>query len=258
MPIAHRIATIALALTTWLSAHAAIADEWSLELTPYLFATGLNGDGGVAGLEAGVDMSFNDIWDSLDSAFMGIAIARNGAWSAYLDGVYARLENSVSVNQVVPTIGTITEALDSTITQQVYHLALGYRIVDGAANIDLVAGARFTDVDIELDLAFDAGPISGRLSKRDSASWYDPIIGVRFDLPLDPAWSVVGYFDAGPGFGDSDGSFQALIGLDWRGRELWNAKFGYRYLSVDYADGSDGVLWDMTMQGLYLGIGFHF
>ena len=45
-------------------------DAWQFEITPYLFAAGMNGTLGARGVESDLDMSFNDIWDRLDKAFM--------------------------------------------------------------------------------------------------------------------------------------------------------------------------------------------
>lgn len=236
------------------------SEDWSYEFTPYLFATGLSGDGGMRGLEARVDMSFSDIWESLDSAFMGIFIARNNQWSLYVDGVYAKLEDGASVTRSgSTTISSLSESLNATITQQVYHLASGYRVADGPVMVDVIGGLRYARVSIDFVLSVTApGPLSTQIGISDAAGWWDPLVGVRLVAPISSSWNALTYIDYGLAHGDSDGSYQALVGLNWQGGELWNAKIGYRYLSLDYHDEGEGFLWDMTMGGMYLGVGLHF
>lgn len=64
---------VACILLTLSGAHAQTPaeDRWQFEVTPYFFAAGLDGTVGVRGVEADVDLDFEDIWDNLDSAFMG-------------------------------------------------------------------------------------------------------------------------------------------------------------------------------------------
>ena len=43
---------------------------WEFQVAPYLWAISMNGDATVKGQEADVDVSFSDIWDELNFAFM--------------------------------------------------------------------------------------------------------------------------------------------------------------------------------------------
>jgi hypothetical protein len=47
----------------------------------------------VRGVEADLDRSFSDVWDTLDSAFMGMFTAQKGPWSFGLETVYFKLED---------------------------------------------------------------------------------------------------------------------------------------------------------------------
>ncbi len=53
------------------------SDQWQFEISPYLFATSLDGTTGADGVTADVDASFDDLFDNLDSAFMFMFEARN-------------------------------------------------------------------------------------------------------------------------------------------------------------------------------------
>jgi opacity protein-like surface antigen len=50
---------------------------------------------------------------------------------------------------------------------------------------------------------------------------------------------------------------QASVGVNYAISKTISAKFGYRYLKVDY-DKDGGLLYDMEMQGTQLGVGFRF
>ncbi len=52
------------------------ADKWQFEITPYFLAASLNGDVGIRGVTADVDMSFSNIWDKLNAGFMAAFEAR--------------------------------------------------------------------------------------------------------------------------------------------------------------------------------------
>ena len=49
---------------------------------------------------------------------------------------------------------------------------------------------------------------------------------------------------------------QLIAGLDWEFKKDYIAKLGYRVLDWDYEE--DGVVWDMAMNGMYLGLGIRF
>ncbi|MGV6827220.1 MAG: hypothetical protein ACWA5Q_09600, partial [bacterium] len=57
------------------------SDEWKFELTPYLWAAGMSGSTGPKGFATDVDMSFSDIWERLDGAFILALHARKGRWT---------------------------------------------------------------------------------------------------------------------------------------------------------------------------------
>ena len=50
------------------------------EIIPYLFVAGMDGTAEMRGISADIDMSFGDIWERLDKAFMVYITARKGDW----------------------------------------------------------------------------------------------------------------------------------------------------------------------------------
>ena len=68
-------------------------DQWTLNVTPYVWATALKGDAGVGRIDANVDASFSDILDNLNGALMLEAELRKGRFGMISDTVYANLED---------------------------------------------------------------------------------------------------------------------------------------------------------------------
>lgn len=72
------------------------AAPWKLSVTPYIWATSLDGKAGVAGKEADVDVSFSDLLKYLNVAAMLDLELRKGGFALMSDTVYANLEDNSS------------------------------------------------------------------------------------------------------------------------------------------------------------------
>jgi hypothetical protein len=235
------------------------ADTWQFEITPYLFAAGMNGTTGIGPVTSHVDMSFDDIRKNLDKGFMALFEARKGPWMYGLEGVYFKLKNEGTKSWQGPQGSTGTGTLNATMTEQLYQLTAGYRVLDEHTKVDVLGAARYTQLDAGLNLAVTTGlPLlpDGSNNISGTENWWDPVIGARVLVPLADAWTLVGYADFG-GFGaGSDRTYQLLAGVNWQFAKSVNAKVGYRYLYQDYK--SNNFVWDMTSSGFYLGAGFRF
>jgi len=239
------------------------ADAWQFEITPYLFGAGLNGTVGIStglgDVSSDIDMSFGDNLDNLDSVFMALFEARKGRWTFGAEGIYLKLKGEVANSWQGPLGNTSTGSLEATVTEQLYQITAGYRVLDERTKVDVLGAARYTQLDTKLNLAVTTGsPLlpDGSRSVSASESWWDPVIGVRVLVPLAEAWTLVGYADIG-GFGvGSDLTYQLLAGVNWQFAKSVVAKAGYRYLCQDYQN--NGFVWDMTASGVYLGAGFRF
>jgi hypothetical protein len=233
--------------------------DWQFEFTPYFFAAGLNGKTGKNGVTADVDMSFDEILDNLDSGFMGIFESRKGPWSFAFEGVYFKMKDEKASSWEGPLGNTGTGTVEATMTEQLYQLSAGYRVIDDSVKVDVFGAARATRLDAQLDLTVTTGPPllpDGSRSVGSRKTWWDPLIGVRALLPFAENWTAVGYGDIG-GFGvGSDLTYQLIAGVNWQISKVVSAKFGYRYLYQDYE--KNGFIWDMAASGFYLGAGFRF
>jgi len=234
-------------------------DAWQFEITPYLFAAGMNGKAGVGPVTANVDMSFDDIRKNLDQGFMALFEASKGPWILGLEGVYFKLKDEGAKSWQGPQGSTGTGTLEATMTEQLYQLTAGYRVLDEHTKVDLLGAARYTQLDAGLNLTVATGlPLlpDGSNNISGTENWWDPVIGARALVPLADAWTLVGYADFG-GFGvGSDSTYQLLAGVNWQFAKSVNAKAGYRYLYQDY--NNNNFVWDMTSSGFYLGAGFRF
>jgi len=235
----------------------AATDEWQFEVTPYLLAAGMDGTVGVRDHTADVDMSFSDIWDDLEAAFMGIFTAQKGPWSFGLEGVYMKLQDD-GVNTVTGPGGlvSISGELDVTAKMYIFQGSVGYRVLDDTTKVDVLGALRYTelDLDTEVNVAFSPPIFSGSASADGSDSWTDIVVGARVLHPLSDTVSLLGYADVGGG--GSDLTYQILGGVNWEFSKDFTAKLGYRYLSWDYEDG--GNTWDIAVAGPYLGLGIRF
>jgi hypothetical protein len=236
------------------------ADKWQFEITPYFLAASLNGDVGIGGVTADVDMSFSDIWDRLNAGFMAIFEARNGPWIFLFDGLYFRLEGEETRSWQGPLgIVSIASEVEATTSQQLYQLSAGYRLIDDRTKLDLIGAMRYNHLNLDLDLVVTtSGNLfpGGKRNLSGSKDWWDPVIGMRLITPFAQKWSFIGYADLG-GFGvGSDFTFQAIAGIKWQFLKAISAKLGYRYLYQDFE--KDNFVWDMAAYGPIIGIGFRF
>lgn len=133
-------------------------------------------------------------------------------------------------------------------------MALTYRLRPLAKlETDLIAGTRVWHIANELD--YEAAG-SAPFTANSSRTWWDPIVGasVRYDLTKSWFGTVLG--DVG-GFGvGSDISWNVFGGVGYRFTSWFSATLGYRYLHIDYD--KQGFLMKANVQGLLLGLGFHF
>lgn len=94
----------------------------------------------------------------------------------------------------------------------------------------------------------------GGASFSGSESWVDLVVGAQVTHPISDRWSLMGYAD--PGGGGSSTTYQVLAGANWILNGRFTAKAGYRYVYWDYED--DGVVWDISASGPYIGLGIAF
>ena len=249
------------------------SDHWEVVVAPYVWAVSLNGDVTVRGRTAKVDASFRDILKSSDSifAFQGIVEARKGKWAVFVDGTYMALEAKTG------TVGLVS--VDTTTQLALVEFGALYRLreyslaeapggslanKDQKVVVDFLAGARYMNLDAEIDLI--AGPFSpspGRIVSGGSKDWVDAVVGLRSIIDVTQKVQLLVRGDIGGFNGGSDLTWKAqgLLGYQFtlfdRKAEVWG---GYRALYQDFTDGT-GVRtfeWNMLLHGPLTGLSIKF
>lgn len=233
--------------------------NWNYEFTPYLWGAGMKGTVQSGSLPAtNVDMSFTDIVDVLDFGLMGAFEARKGRWGLYLDAIYMKVSDSATVSRTGagPLGATLTATANITLKQSMLAAAAMYRVSGGPSTVDVLGGLRYNKLDVEAAADFTLLGLAASRSRSGDKDWVDPYIGVRLQHALSDRWKFEGYADVG-GFGvGSDLTYQVIAGFNYTFSKSVSAKMGYRYLNADYDKG--GFVYDMKMDGLYLGVGIAF
>lgn len=230
------------------------SDDWSVKVTPYLWASRMHGSTQIKqSPETQIDMSFSDIMHTLDAGFMGGLELQKGRWGILFDIIYMKTSDSVSVRSPG---GRAAADADVTIRQTLLSSALAYRWLDSALTVDGFAGVRYTRIKENLDLDARAVGATAALDHSQTADWTEPFFGLRGRVPLTHSLAVVTSADVG-GFGlGSDLTTQAQLGLSYSLDKRFDAQLGFRYMKVDYDKGD--LVYDMENEGPYLGLTYTF
>lgn len=221
-------------------------EAWDFELTPYFWAAGVRSDVNLSVLGTQkMDIPISDLLSALDFGAMGTFEARMGRWGGLVDAQYVKL--STSSPSTIGLLGNV----DMKYEQQLWTFAGYYRVPRGWALVDVLAGARYLNVDTGVTLPTASLLPGPTLQKREG--WWDGIVGARVQVPLSPQWSLLGYVDVDVGAGGSDLSWQVIAGATYRFSKDTSLKFGYRYFSFD-RDGAPVT--KASMGGVYIGVGF--
>jgi hypothetical protein len=248
--------------------------DWELEVVPYLWISATYGTIDVRGRTAHVSLTPLDL---LESVFDGDALAgatyaslRWRRFSLFVDafGAGAKdtqrvtvptprcnldLDAKVRVNQVFVDVGLGAEVGRWPLPERRRPISLGVYAgmryvhlgshIDSTASIDQLGLARETEASVTYD-------------------WADPLVGVRFEVPLHDRLSLDFRGDIG-GFGASSDLIWGLVGtvrywMKWnpRGVRPWLGA-GYRVAAFDRGD-SDATEADMQFRGPMTALGIVF
>ena len=206
--------------------------EWNFQITPYLWASNLDGTTTVAGRDIDFDASFSDLVSSLDAGGAIRFDAQADTWGLFLDGMVVKLKDDEQT-----AVGT----LGFTVKQEIIEGGISYRLTE---QLNAYAGARYQKIDQDVTL-----PVIG--DRNISDSWADGIIGLHW-LPVNTdKWTL--WLRGDIGAGDSDSIWLAGVGGGYKFNKTWSLLAAYRYLSTDFE--SDDLKWDVDQYGLGIGLG---
>ena len=223
-------------------------DVWSFRASPYAWVTAIEGDTGLGGLTAPVDISMGDTLEDLDFAYMGIFEASRGPWALGLDVVYGQTSDDFEAG------GRLVDGFSFEQKQWLLTPFVAYRAVQTERyHMDVFAGARITVLQADLTAHLSNG---GSVSTGSDIDWVDPIIGIRGQGELSDTLFFRYNADIG-GFGaSSELVWQAFAGLGYRLNSNFSLVAGYRGLGVDYDNGR--FMLDTVTHGPVIGLDVRF
>jgi hypothetical protein len=265
-------------------------DKWEFSLTPYGWATSINGDITARGHKVDVNESFIEIVEKSDSllAWMTYFEARKGRLAFFTDFVWADLGFPGNFNLTRDPLGRFDRAtlnikgnaqLDyqELIIQSgvAYEIARWESAPGSFTALDLMGSARYWNQDVDLSLRL-TGTLTVNLrelglqlersrrvaiARSGDLEWVDPVVGARIRHQIAPGREFMLLGDIG-GFGaGSEFSWQAVAtyGFDVNcfGSPL-HTVIGYRALAVDFSEngqfGKNAL--DVVQHGPVMGVTF--
>jgi hypothetical protein len=252
--VKHTSLVAALLTSTLGVAQADVATDdasWQFDGAVYLWGAGI---GATTAAGDDIDISFSDLVENLDMAFMGVLQARRGKWSLLADVIY--LNVSASETSTAKLINRpVTANLDVALRSWVVTAAGAYAVKEtDTTRVDLLAGGRYLYLKSDIEFQISAGSPFGpwQQSVKESGDIVDAIVGVRGRTALGDKWYLNYLADIGAG--GSDLTWQALAGLNYRYSKV-DAAFGYRYLKWEL---DNDTFDEMAISGPYAGVRFSF
>lgn len=214
--------------------------SWHYNVTPYLWNVSFDGNTSSGGNDIPIDTDYSFFTlDNLDNVFSISFEANNGRVGLLFDGLRARYSDNTSnmlfATQLAVELGFIEGAV-SYMPSKFKHL-------------DFIGGVRYIFLDTQI--IFTPGPTT-----EPSQNWVDPLIGARYQNNLTKNWHYQLRGDVG-GFGvSSDLVLNLLATIGYKFNNTLGLDLGYRYVSIDFKE--DDFLYDVSMQGIVVGLGIHF
>jgi hypothetical protein len=266
-------------------------DKWEFSLTPYGWATSIDGDITARGHTVDVNESFIEIVEKSDSllAWMTYFEARKGRFAFFTDFVWADLGFPGHFNITKDPLGRFGRATlnvqgkvqldyEEMIIQSgvTYEVARWQSAPGSFTALDLMGSARYWNQDVDLSLRLtgtltvDLRELGLQLqrsrrvaiARSGDLEWVDPVIGARVRHQIAPGKEFTLLGDVG-GFGaGSEFSWQAVAtyGFDVNcfGTPL-HTVIGYRALAVDFSEngrfGKNAL--DVVQHGPVMGVTFN-
>ncbi len=240
------------------------SDDWQFAATIYGWFPDIGGNTSFqSGAGGTIDVDISTILDHLKMTAQGSFEIRKGQWGVFTDLVYLDVGEASSQTRNpdisgLPIPASVTTALDFDLKSLFWTLAGSYRVADSeGSTVDVLLGARLASIKPAIDWEFsgDFGPVTPPPltgSREESVEQWDAIVGVRGRLAFgaEHKWVVPYHFDVGTG--DSDLTFQAMVGLAYTFG--WgDLGVAWRYLDYDL---KSGPVADMNFSGPALGAAF--
>lgn len=231
-----------------------VADsEWTVIVSPYVWAASLSGDVGLAGIGGTVHLPFSDIFENLDMVAMGNVEVVKGRVGGWVDGQYVKTSQQEQLLGM-PVDVSVRTTRGST---GLFYKALVVDADQGRTlSLEPAVGVRWTNLSVAA-----SAPIA---ATRQSVDWAEPFVGGRINADLTRRWNLFVEADWGIGGGStSSANAQAYLGYRARiGGRPAIFRLGYRYITQTYRTpdftGLGDFVWDMEQQGPAAGVSIVF
>jgi hypothetical protein len=211
-----------------------------------------------------IDVSSEQVIDSLKMTFMGSLGVKKGQWGLWTDLVYADFGASkqgtrdFTIGQH-PLPGGVNGDLSLDLKTWIWTTAATYELASTPQyTADLLGGARMLDMAQKLNWTFNgdlAGTgLPGRSgSSNASGNFWDAVVGIKGQVYLggERRWFIPYYADIGAGESQSTGQVMAGIGYRFEWGSLVAA---WRYL--DYQMKSGSPIQSLNLNGGLIGATF--
>ncbi len=219
------------------------ATHWSV--TPYIWATDTSVDLTFRDTNIGAgDISFGDLLDVLDAAFMVHIEGGGGNWSSFGDFTYLKTSDT--------TEGALITT-DADNEQIFLDAAVAFWPGGVGSQLNLFGGLRHSGFNDRYRFSIGGMQIGERRTTND---YYDALLGIRYRFELAERWELLTHGDLS--FGDSEGTFLLranfayIVGKRRQNRIL----FGYQYKEAEFRDGD--LTTDYSYHGPLAGFNFRF
>jgi hypothetical protein len=243
--------------------------DWTLQITPYMWAAGLEGN--ISPFRRAptihIEKSFSDVMDDLNfGGFVNIW----GRYDRFVfsgDVMYINTTGSHGTGPLpalqIPGLGVPIPPganVDARVDTEQFTATFqgGYRLLETPRfTLDALAGARFWYISNDVTVTASHPALGTRFASHgESFGWVDPVIGARAFLNLTEKLSFQAQADIG-GFGaGSDFTWSAQATLNYIFTDRLSASLGYKVLDVDYDH--DGHVFDARLSGPVLGMTYRF
>jgi opacity protein-like surface antigen len=236
--------------------NSAYADDWNFQLEPYAMATTIEGNTSLSRIpNADIKVNFDTILENLESAAMLHFEAHHiSGWGMAFDYAYMDLGGTTANDNGSRVTGDVR--------QGVLEGFAVYRSQINNGHIDVIAGARWWDNDIELIV--NATPTKSNFDREMKSDWVDAVVGIRVQQKLSNNWTFQAHADVG-GFGigsSSDFTASLQAGLLYNINDLMTLDLKYKATWVDFDEGIKGqpgyFQYDTVTHGPVIGLAFKF
>ncbi len=249
------MASLCLALAM-LSAPVRAADgALEVELAPYVWLAGIDGDVSVGGRSASFDDSFSDLVHDLDAGLMGMGSVRYKRLVVFGQFDYIELSADADLKlDIGPDPLPDGLELDGQVDTTIATGGVGWHFdLFRKHELDLLLGVRRLSLDVKLD-----DPDS---SVSESEDVTDTIVIVSPTIHLSDKWMLKPIMSYGVS-GDSDTTYELQPQLHYRLSPRLTLGIAYRRLHYDVSSGQKNTVdyreFDGDLKGMLLGLAWRF